>query len=198
MATLIPLKSQHLFFSLSIVLLSLVLASLSGCSSIPVSQDYQASSALKNYATYQWLPSAMQTAPTTDNLKKTHPFIAQRFEKAIQTNLHNRSALFVRQAPEAYVTYHYSVTQVQTVVPSTTIGLGWHTRNLGFGTRFPMDYTTEFYEEAKWGIDIHDASGALIWRGESIQPVQTFATPVEAELKTQAIIDAILNQYPPK
>lgn len=198
MTTIIPLKSQHLFSRLAITLLSLVLVSLSGCSGIPVSQDYQATSTLKNYATYQWLPVEMQTEPTTASLKKSHPFIAQRLEKAIQQNLHNRRAIFVRQAPEAYVTYHYSVTQVQTVAPSSTIGLGWHTRSLGVGTRFPMDYSTEVYEEAKWGIDIHNAAGELIWRGESTGAVERFASPQEAEKNTQAIVDAILSQYPPK
>ncbi len=198
MTTLIPLKSQHLFPSLSIVMFSLVLASLSGCSGIPVTQDYQATSALKNYATYQWLPVEMQTAPTTTSLQKTHPFIAQRFEKAIQENLHNRRAIFVRQAPEAYVTYHYTVKQIQTVVPSSTIGFGWHTRTLGVGTRFPMDYATEVYEEAKWGIDIHNAAGELIWRGESVRALENFASPQAAEKSTQAIVDAILSQYPPK
>jgi hypothetical protein len=179
-------------------MLSLIIVSLSGCSGIPVTQDYQAKAALKNHATYQWLPSSMQTAPRTDSLQKTHPFIAQRFEKAIQTNLLNRRAMFVRQAPEAYVTYHYTVTQIQSLVPSSSIGFGWHTRNLGLGTSFPMDYSTEVYEEAKWGIDIHNAAGGLIWRGESVRPVEKSASPSEAEQNTQAIVDAILNQYPPK
>ena len=198
MITLIPFKFQRLFPTLSIVGLSLVLASLSGCSGIPVSQDYQTTSALKNYATYQWLPVEMQTEPTTASLKKAHPFIAQRIEKAIQENLHNRRAIFVRQAPEAYVTYHYSVTQIQTVTPTSTIGFGFGSRNLGFGSHFPMDYTTEIYEEAKWGIDIHNAAGELIWRGESVGNVESFASPQDAEKNTQAIVDAILSQYPPK
>lgn len=198
MITLIPLKFQRLFPTFSIVVLTLVLASLSGCSGIPVSQDYQATPALKNYATYQWLPVNMQTEPTSDSLKKTHPFIAQRIEKAIQENLHNRRAIFVRQAPEAYVTYHYSVTQIQTVTPSSTIGFGFGSRHLGFGSHFPMDYSTEIYEEAKWGIDIHNAAGELIWRGESVGAVENFASPQEAEKRTQAIVDAILSQYPPK
>ncbi len=198
MFTLSPFKLQRSVPTLSIALLSLVLASLSGCSSIPVSQDYQATSALKNYATYQWLPVEMQTAPTSASLKKTHPFIAVRFEKAIQENLHNRRALFVRQAPEAYVTYQYSVTQIQTVAPSSTIGFGFGSRNIGFGTHFPMDYSTEVYEEAKWRIDIHNAAGELIWRGESVGAVEKLASPQEAEKSTQAIVDAILSQYPPK
>ncbi len=198
MFTLSSFKFQRSVPTLSIVLLSLVLASLSGCSGIPVSQDYQATSALKNYATYQWLPVEMQTAPTAASLQKTHPFIALRLEKAIQENLHNRRAIFVRQAPEAYVTYHYSVTQIQTIAPSSTIGFGWHTRTLGVGTRFPMDYSTEVYQEAKWIIDIHNAAGELIWRGESVGAVENFASPQAAEKSTQAIVDAILDQYPPK
>ncbi|MDA3807710.1 MAG: DUF4136 domain-containing protein [Thiomicrorhabdus sp.] len=201
MFTLSPFKaqqSQRSVPTLSIILLSLVLVSLSGCSSIPVSQDYQATSALKNYATYQWLPIEKQTVPTTASLKKSHPFITLRIEKAIQENLHNRRAIFVRQAPEAYVNYHYSVTKTQTVAPSSTIGFGLGSRNIGFGTRFPMDYSTEIHEEAKWGIDIHNAAGELIWRGESVGAVEEFASPQAAEKNTQAIVDAILSQYPPK
>lgn len=194
-----PASAVSGFLSLGkAALLMLTVAGLSGCSSIPVSQDYQSVSVLKEYATYQWLPSAMQTAPTADSVQKNHPFIAQRLEKSIQNNLHNRKALFVRQAPEAYITYRYTTSKVQTVTPSSSFGFGWHTRSVGLGTQFPIDYTTETYEEAKWGIDIHDTTGALIWRGESTQSVQGTTTPAEAERNTQAIVDAILSQYPPK
>ena len=182
----------------NLIFMGILVSLLSACNSIPVTQDYSNSNTLINHQTYQWLPASMQTSPTAQKLKTTQPFIAQRIEKAIMKNLHNRNALMVREAPQAYVSYHYSEKEMQIVTPNTTIGFGWHSRNIGFGSRFPMDYDTDTYREAKWVIDIHDANGKLIWRGESTKPVESFSKPQDSEAYTQRIVDAIMLQYPPK
>ena len=180
-----------------VIFIGVLAGLLSACSTIPVSQDYASRATLSNFKTYQWLPASMQTSPSAQQLKQKQPFIAQRIEKAIMNNLHNRGALMVSQMPQAYVSYHYSEKETQVVTPSTTIGFGWHSRNIGFGSRFPMDYDTETYREAKWVVDIHSVSGQLIWRGESTRPVETFNNPQSAQAHTQRIIDAIMQQYPP-
>ncbi|WP_040726820.1 DUF4136 domain-containing protein [Thiomicrorhabdus sp. Kp2] len=191
------LKLTHLKLK-QLIFIAVSVTLLSACSSIPVTQDYSNRSALVNHQTYQWLPSSMQTSPSAQQLKSSQPFITQRIEKAIMNNLHQRGALMVREAPQAYVSYHYSVSETQVVTPNTTIGFGWHSRNIGFGSRFPMDYDTETYRDAKWAIDIYDANGKLIWRGETTRPVESFSTPQESEAYTQKVVDAIMQQYPPK
>lgn len=179
-----------------IAIIGVLTSLLSACNSIPVTQDYSNRSALVNHQTYQWLPASMQSQPTAQQLKKEQPFVAQRIEKAIMNNLHSRGALMVREAPQAYVSYHYSVNETKVVTPSTTIGFGWHSRNIGFGSRFPMDYDTETYRDVKWAVDIYNNQGQLIWRGESTRALQRFNDPKEAQAYTQNVIDAIMQQYP--
>jgi len=177
---------------------------ISGCSSIPVTQDYAANNVnnpnnpLKNYSTYQWLPNTLSTQSNAHELKRLQPFVAQRIENAIMKNLHARGAMLVRYSPEAYISYGYSVKQTQTLEPSTTLGFGFGTGNIGFGTRIPADYETHVDEDATWTVDIYDTSRQLIWRGQAKKSVQNFTKPQEAQAYTQQVIDAILKQYPPK
>lgn len=183
---------------LSISLLIPIFLLLSACSSIPVTQDYSSQTTLTNHATYQWLPPRMQKQPGAEALKQQHPFIAQRIEKAIVNNLLQRNALIVRHKPDAYISYNYSVTQSQVTRPSSNIWFGFQSRHIGLGSEYPLDYTTETYEEAKWTIDIYNQTGDLIWRGSAQRPVEKFSSPIEADNYTQQTIDAILKQYPPK
>ncbi|WP_172959715.1 DUF4136 domain-containing protein [Thiomicrorhabdus aquaedulcis] len=176
----------------------LILIGLSGCGGIPVKQDYDSSTRIQMASTFQWLPAPQQTEPTAESLKKSDPFLATRIEKAIQNHLTQRGAQFVQSAPQAYISYHYTLSQTKALVPSNTLGFGMMSRNVGFGTAFPRDYVTEVVEEAKWVIDVHNAQGQLIWRGEAHTGVERPANPKDSDIITQRNVDAILSQYPPR
>lgn len=175
-----------------------VTALLGACSSIPVSQDYSANSRLVNHSTYQWLPNSLSQTSNAQDLKRMQPFIAQRIEKAIMNNLHARGAMLVRYSPQAYISYGYRIQRTQSLEPSTTIGFGFGSGNVGFGTSIPIDYETQIYEDAIWTVDIYDSKRQLVWRGEAKKPVQSFSKPADAQRHTQQVIDAIMKQYPPK
>lgn len=191
----IPKLTRKLFISAFIG--SAIL--LSGCSSTPVTQDYSTKTPLVNYQTYQWLPAnKSKLLGSSSHIKANQPFVAKRIEQAILNNLHKRGALIVRQQPQAYIDYGYSITRTEVLEPSTTVGLGWGSRHFGFRGMFPVDYETQVYEDVTWRVDIYNANQELVWRGQTVKPLQSFSNPQQAEVYTQQVIDAILNQYPPK
>lgn len=180
------------FLKLSALLLVITsLGSLTACNSIPVNQDYSAKSQLVNYQSYQWFNP-------NNSVKQQQPFVAERIENAILKNLHARNALIVRQQPQGYIGYDYRITRTEKLEPSTTIGVGIGSGNVGFRGMFPVDYETRVYEDATWQVDIYDANKKLIWRGTATKPVTQFNSPKDAQAYTKEIIDAIMAQYPPK
>jgi len=191
-------KTRQVTSIFKLTFIALLVSFLTACSGIPVNQDYTDRSALINFQTYQWLPANMQMANNSQEVKSKEPFIAQRIEKAIINNLHKRGAFIDRDQPQAYISYHYSVNKTQVVTPTTSIGFGWYGRNIGLGTRVPLGYDTDTYYDVKWEVGIYNLNGQLIWRGETERPQQIFDNPEQAKTYTQEVIDAIMNQYPPK
>ena len=149
--------------------------SLSACSTNPVLQDYSSKTQFTNYQSYQWL----EQKPNA--LASTQPFVAKRIEQAIINNLHAKGAMIVREQPQAYISYDYRIHRTETLEPSTTIGMGFGSRHFGFGGMFPIEYETRVYEDAEWIVDIYNQNKQLIWRGKTIQPLETFSVPAEAE-----------------
>ena len=143
-------------FQKSIILITMIFSLLlTGCSTLSVSQDYDVSSSLTIQGIYQWLPASLQTGSSAAQVKQAHPFIAKRIEKAIQNHLIQRDALFVRKAPQAYISYDYSVIQTQSHMPTMRFGFGWHSRrHFDMWGMYPMNYTELTYEEALWEVDI--------------------------------------------
>ncbi len=168
---------------------------LSGCTSIPVTQDYASKTKFVDYQTYQWAPATLDSKP--QKLKAKQPFIAERIEKAILNHLKNKDAKLVRYPPQAYISYDYEVERTEVMEPSTTIGVGIGSGNVGFGGVFPVSYEKRTYEDAKWTIDIYDINRTLIWRGSAKQSLQEFSSPKEAEKHTEKVVDQILKQFPP-
>ncbi len=178
---------------LKVVLPILFAIGLSACSSNPVIQDYSSQTTFSNYQTYQWLPEGPST-----RIQTIQPFEAKRIEQAIINSLHKKGALIVRDQPQAYISYNYQIHRTETLEPSTSVGVGFGSRHFGFGGMFPVDYETRIYEDAIWTINIYDNEKHLIWQGRTSRPLETFASPQESEAYTQQVIDAILDQFPPK
>lgn len=184
---------------IKLLLTSTLIAGLAGCTNIPVNQDYSGEQPLTNYATYQWLNTEQfPTETSSQQLKKQQPFMAKRIETAILKNLHTRDALIVRNQPQAYIDYSYTVNRTEELEPSTTVGVGIGSGNVGFRGIFPIAYEKRVYENAVWKVYIYNAKQQLIWHGSAEKPVKKFKTPTEAQAYTQSIIDAIMAQYPPK
>ena len=190
-----PLSNRKVTLAL---LYSVFLMFMTGCSSIKVSQDYSAVTPLKNYATYQWLPSNTTDLDSIAAVKERFPFPAQRMEKSFLNHLIHRDAIFVNRSAEAFISYNYELIESRSMEPSTMVSFGWGSRHFGFRNQMPLDYREVVTQEVIWTIDIYNANQKLIWRGQSRELVDSTQSVAESEKHTQMVVDKILNQYPPK
>ena len=169
---------------------------LTGCSSIPINQDYDASANFSVIKKVQWLPEQQQTSPAAQAFQKQNPLIAKRIQNAIQSSLAKKGIALVNDQADAFVNYQFSVESKLRSDPfNTSIGFGSFNRHAGFmfNTR-PELYE---YDEGNLVIDILDMRGNLIWRGMSPSLLTEQSTPAETTNLVNRVVEKVLSQYPP-
>lgn len=186
--------TNRLFFSLIMVG---VLFSLSGCSSIQVSQDYDATANFSVIKTIQWLSEADQIEPKATTFAAQNPLIAKRIARAISTELNQKGITFVDKNPTGYVTYHIeTVSKPRANQVTTSFGFGSYGRFGGFGFQTSPD--NDYYDQGKLVIDLFNDQKKLIWRGISTRYVEEHTAPDELTKTIQEVVKKLLDQYPPK
>jgi len=181
-----------------LILWSVFALTLTGCTSIPVNQDYDTSFNFASIKSVEWLPADQQTAPKAATFEKQSPLIAKRIQSAIFNELKNKNiSSRTTGLADAYVTYHYSTKRVLHADPfSTSVGLGLFGRHGGFMFRTEPDLYE--YEEGRLVIDILSRNGQLLWRGISPSLLTEQTTPQVTTTRVNEIVASILAQYPPK
>lgn len=171
-------------------------AGLSGCSGIPVSQDYDPQANLRAIHSVQWLPESMQKPPRAADFAARQPLLATRIERAIAANLGARGLKLVRENANAYITYHVDIQTVLRPEPfNTTFGFGAFGRHGGLILQTPPDYYEE--QESRLMIDILDIDGRVLWRGSSAALIGEQSTPEKTSDYIHSIVANILAQFPP-
>ena len=177
----------------------ILLAALSGCSTMQISSDYDASTNFAGLKTYNWIPEPQKVS---GDPKIDAPFIERRIRDAVDNQLaaqgyDKRSS----DAPDFLVGYHVALEKKLAVTTmneyyGVVVGPRWHHST-------PRWYGSETYvydyDEGSLVLDIIEGgSRKLIWRGFALARVDTTAS---AERKTKRINEAvkrILAQFPPK
>ncbi len=178
---------------------ALLIATLSGCSTMQITSDYDPSANFAGLKTYDWIPEPQKAS---GDFRIDDPFIKRRIRDAVDNQLaaqgyEKRSS----DTPDFLVGYHVALNkklQVSTMNEcyGTVVGPRWHHS----GPRWYGSETYVYdYDEGSLVLDIIEAGGRkLIWRGSAIARVDTTAS---AERKTKRINEAvqrILAQFPPK
>ncbi|MDH3673038.1 MAG: DUF4136 domain-containing protein [Gammaproteobacteria bacterium] len=176
----------------------LLLATLSGCSTMQISSDYDASTNFAGLKTYNWIPGPQKVSGDP----KIDPFIEKRVRDAVDNQLaaqgyDKRSS----GTPDFLVGFHVALEKKLAVSTmneyyGVVVGPRWHHST-------PRWYGSETYvydyDEGSLILDIIEAgSRKLIWRGFALARVDTTAS---AERKTKRIneaVERILAQFPPK
>lgn len=177
----------------------LLIATLSGCSTMQISSDYDASTNFVGLKTYNWIPEPKKASgdPRIDD-----PFIERRIRNAVDNQLAAQGyEKLAAGTPDFLVGYHVALDKKLAVSTmneyyGVVVGPRWHHST-------PRWYGSETYvydyDEGSLILDIIEAgSRKLIWRGFAIARVDTTAS---AERKTKRINEAvqkILAQFPPK
>ena len=173
------------------------IAIISGCTTIPVNQDYDSSANFAAIKKVQWLPVQQQTKPTAHEFQKQNPLIAKRIQNAIQSSLSSKGVALVNDQADAFVTYHFSVdTKLRSDPFRTSFGFGTFGRHGGILFNTAPDIYE--YEEGKLVIDILDMHGNLIWRGISPSLLKEQSTPTATTNLVNAVVAKVLSQYPPQ
>jgi len=184
---------------IQLFLLTATLFTLSACSTIEVSQDYDPKADFTKINSFEWLPAEKQTKPKASDFEKKNPLIAKRIEAAIESELKLKGKTFKDSQADAFVTYHISSLQKIHSSPVTTsvgVGRGW---GAGYGSiGFQTSPDVRQYEEGQLLIDVLDKNGNLMWRGKATSPLEEHPTPEETTKHINEAVQKLMSQFPPK
>ena len=172
----------------------LTAVTISGCSGVTVSQDYDPQANLSRFGKWQWRQSVQ---PTTGDIRADNPLQNKRIRDAVENHLAGRQFDQSSDRPDFYLTYHLTIEQIlRSDTLNTTVGAGgyhypWY-GDIGTETRIRQ------YDQSRLTIDIRSAdSDELLWRGVGIYRLKAYKTPQDAAAATQQTVDKILLQFPP-
>ncbi|BBP43984.1 DUF4136 domain-containing protein [Thiosulfativibrio zosterae] len=172
---------------------------LTGCSQIPVNQDYDSKATFTALTQFQWLPENQQVEPTAKSFATQNPLLAKRIENAIIQEIQAKGLTFSTESANAYVTYHVSSqSKLRTVPASTTIGFGIGSWGRYGGIGFQSGQDIQEYDEGKIQIDILDSNGQLMWRGISPTRIVEQSSPEKTTEFINEVVKKILAQFPPQ
>jgi hypothetical protein len=171
------------------------LAFVASCSSVPVQQDYDPGydfSALSSYAWMERPPAG--DAPDVNSSQLVDARVRKAFDQAMSSKGHRRTS------PEqaSFLVTHYIAVDQKIRVDTTSYGYGYGYR--GYGGGGYTDTRVSQYDVGTLIIDFvsNDEDKKLIWRGTGTSRIQEKKTPDERQKVVTRVVDAIIDQFPPK
>lgn len=186
---------NHLVVLKWFLTLSWLVALLSSCTGIQVSQDYDKSFAFDTGNTFGWNEKLQYE---NDNLPGGDELLTKRFKEAVENVLTSQG---FRQdtRPVFLVSYSYAITSKLQVTPVNSYfdyGIsryGYH-RGVGINT----GNSIRQYDQGKLVISIHSArTGQLLWKGTGTQAVSMHSTPDQITHSINDMVETVLAQFPP-
>jgi len=179
------------------ILLFVLMAGLTGCSGITVSQDYDLHRDFSGLETWAWRYDAQ---PKTGNPRIDNPLLDQRIRRAVAYHMNQKGyAVATTESPDFYVTYQYAITsKVKSDNFSTGVGMGGYSGSGWGGVGINTGSRVRQYDEGYLYVDFTGKSSEeLIWRGIGSRVVFGHTDPVEETMAVNDTIAKILEQYPP-
>ncbi len=176
--------------------LMLMILSISACSSVKVSQDYDMDKPLPELKTYQWLTAAQAK---TGDVRVDNPLLNERIRGAVdrvfaQKGFQQASA----GPPDFLVAYQFTITQ-QIKSDDVRGGVGFGVGSYGRrgGVAISTGGTVTTYDEGLLVIDLTDSQGILLWRGRGTRYLPAHTNPEKSEKIYNEMVAKILEQFPP-
>ena len=165
-------------------------ATITACSTIDVSSDYDPKANFARYQTYGWLPRKDQDA-TDPRLQSS--LLHSRIREAVTTELTNKGLRHEPMAnPDLLVAYHVALEGKLDV--STVPNYPYWPSIWGATTTTSVRQ----YEEGSLILDLVDVSNHhLVWRGSAKAEVKPDASPEQKEKRIKEAVHEILKNYPP-
>ena len=170
---------------------------LSACSSM-VNVDYDKSVNFKNFDTY-----TIQLKPVriTNDTRINTPFMLQRIESAINNSLTRKGFFNATKKDSLVVKYYLEVKQeFETDDSGLSLGFGsyGHHSAIGFGFTVPLGETYSI-DKLILTIDmVSTKTNQLVWRGSLAAQLEQGTTPESNSRMVNALVEEILQSFPPK
>ena len=172
-----------------------ILISLTACSTLQVTSDFDPSANFTKLKTFAWEVPAKEK---TGNVRLDNPIL----EKRIKANVENVLAAkgFTKLdsgTPDFYIGYHVAL-QDKVSVSSMNNYYGY-APGWGWNYAYAGGVDVYQYEQGSLTLDIVDsASNQLIWRGSAQAEVDQFAKDEKKKALLEEAITKILSGFPPK
>ena len=175
----------------------LVIAAVSGCSGITVSQDYDRDVDFDAFKTFNWKvdPDARQ-----DGEPGMSPLVATRVRNAITSELKAKSIAYSEMSPDMQIDYNLKVeSRISSSNVGTTIGYGAGGYGHIGGVVISTAPDIRQYDEGTLYIDFYTSDDLrLVWRGISSQIIDKHDDPDRVTQQINLNVQKILEQFPPK
>ena len=175
----------------------LVIAAVSGCSGITVSQDYDRDVDFDAFKTFNWKvdPDARQ-----DDEPGMSPLVATRVRNAITSELKAKGIAYSEMSPDIQIDYNLKVeSRISSSNVGTTIGYGAGGYGHIGGVVISTAPDIRQYDEGTLFIDFYTSDDLkLVWRGISSQVIDKHDEPDKVTQQINLNVQKILEQFPPK
>ncbi len=180
-----------------------LLASLSGCSTITVTTDYALEQNFGNYRGYQWHPDGTQKSKALDQMGGD--IFDARIRRIINQTLAEKG---LTESDEADFYVNYSVVTDDRVSINTYntyggYGPGWGYYGYGYGGygawgAGSTHTSVSYYTQGMVIIDIIDAgSNKLVWRSTADSRLDQKTTPEKKEQDLRKSVSKMFENFPP-
>jgi hypothetical protein len=179
------------------IILVALIAGITGCSGITVSQDYDLQRDFSGLQAWAW---RNESQPRTGDPRIDNPLLNQRIRQAVEHYMNQKGyPQAISGPPDFYVSYQYAITQkIKSDNFSTGIGIGGFSRGGWGGVGVDTGSSVRQYDEGYLYVDFTGLNDEdLIWRGIGSRVVFGHTDPVEETMAVNETIQLILNQYPP-
>ena len=189
--------SKTLDMRLQAFFIFLVIATVSACSGITVSQDYDKDVDFAALKTFAWKldPDARQ-----DDETEMSPLVATRVRNAIERELNARGIAYSEISPDFQIDYNLKVeSKISSSNVGTTIGFGTGGYGHIGGVVISTAPDIRQYDEGTLFIDFYTSDDLkLVWRGISSQVIDKHDEPDKVTQQINLNVQKILEQFPPK
>ncbi len=181
-------NAKKLVAGLAIVIL---LAVLTGCSTISVNYDYDNNTDWAKFKTYNWIEGAERLVDPTSPIPNTK-LLEQRVHNSVEFEMGQRG-ITLGDDPDLLVVYHIGT---QEKVQVTDWGYNYSDYYWGYGGR---QIDVQQFTEGSLVLDLVDAeTQKLVWRGTGTGVVdKSQKTPEQKQDRANEIINKIMESFPP-
>lgn len=180
-----------------LLLTAAFLVIFAACSSIRVSQDYDAATDFDALKRFAW---QFESQPKTGDARLDDQFANNRIRTAVeQTLLAAGYSRAQKTSADFLLAYHLGIQRkIQSSGPSTGVGLGVGRSGRYGSIGFSTGSDVESYDEGLLVLDVLAPDGkTLLWRGKGTRTVDVHAKPEKKTKHIQAMVEKILKQFPP-